>query len=359
MIDLPLVSLDLEILDSDTGSEIIEVGAVKFRGAETLDTFSALVRPKGTLSFRVGNLTGLTARDLARGEPLRDVLDRLSTFVGGATIVGQSIGLDLEHLKKAGLDLANRRFDTFELAVLLRPGLKAYDLGSIARELGVGGEIPHRALADAELARAVFVALVEEAVELPLETLAQVVRLAAPLDWPLEADLRAGVPAPPCRRCCGADASRAIEARSRAARRTDAARRPAESLEPDARFAELDPKALGASIAPGGQVARSLPGYEDRPAQRRMLAAVARRSTTATRCWSRPAPAPASRWRTCCRRCGSRSRTACGSSSRPTRSTSRTSSWTRTSRTCCARPGLPARVSVLKGRPTTSACGAG
>ena len=64
MLDIPLVSLDLEILDSDTGSEIIEVGAVKFRGAETLDTFSALVRPKGTLSFRVGNLTGLTARVL-------------------------------------------------------------------------------------------------------------------------------------------------------------------------------------------------------------------------------------------------------------------------------------------------------
>jgi DNA polymerase III alpha subunit (gram-positive type) len=88
---MPLVSLDLEILDSDTVSDIIEVGALQFRGGETLDTFSALVRPKGTLSYRVGNLTGLTARDLARGELLRTVLDRLSTFVGGATIVGQSI----------------------------------------------------------------------------------------------------------------------------------------------------------------------------------------------------------------------------------------------------------------------------
>ena len=272
MIDLPLVSLDLEILDSDTGSEIIEVGAVKFRGDETLDTFGALVRPKGTLSFRVGNLTGLTARDLARGEPLRDVLDRLSTFVGGATIVGQSIGLDLEHLKKAGLDLANRRFDTFELAVLLRPGLKAYDLGSIARELGVGGEIPHRALADAELARAVFVVLVEEAARLSLETLAQVVRLSAPLDWPpklifeqlyqrrLEEMLRSG-------RVDGADGG------------TDplaGVPPPAssQSLEPEDRLVPLDPKSLGASIGPGGQVARALRGYEDRPAQRRMLAAV-------------------------------------------------------------------------------------
>ena len=271
MIDLPLVSLDLEILDSDTGSEIIEVGAVKFRGAETLDTFSALVRPKGTLSYRVGNLTGLTARDLARGEPLRDVLDRLSTFVGGATIVGQSIALDLEHLKKAGLDLANRRFDTFELAILLRPGLKAYDLGSIAREMGVGGEIPHRALADAELARAVFQALVAAVGELPLETLAQIVRLAAPLDWPLKTIFE---------QVQQAKVRRAIEAgqmEAAGASPLDGLRPPdaAESVEPRDTFVPLDPKSLGASIAPGGPVAQALPGYEDRPAQRRMLAAVA------------------------------------------------------------------------------------
>jgi DNA polymerase-3 subunit epsilon/ATP-dependent DNA helicase DinG len=273
VIDLPLVSLDLEILDSETGSEIIEVGAVKFRGGESLDTFSALIRPKGTLSFRVGNLTGLTARDLARGEPLNVVLDRLSTFVGGVGIVGQSIGLDLEHLKRAGLDLANRRFDTFELAVLLRPGLKAYDLGSIARELGVGGDIPHRALADAELARAVFVALVEDAARLPLETLAQVVRLAAPLDWPLklvfeqlqqrrvQEMLRAG----------------SVDGFTTGANPLDAVKPPvvAESLEPEDGFQRIDAKALGASIGPTGNVARSLSGYEDRPAQRRMLAAVA------------------------------------------------------------------------------------
>jgi ATP-dependent DNA helicase DinG len=273
VIDLPLVSLDLEILDSDTGSEIIEVGAVKFRGAETLDTFSALVRPLGTLSFRVGNLTGLTARDLVRGEPLPDVLDRLSTFVGGATIVGQSVGLDLEHLKKAGLNISNRWFDTFELAVLLRPGLKAYDLGSIARELGVGGEIPHRALADAELARAVFVALVESAEHLPLETLAQIVRLAGPLDWPLKIVfeqvqqhrvgemLRRGTVDGPGARVGPLDGLRAPPS--------------AEAIESADRFVPLDPMALGESIAPGGQIARSLAGYEDRPAQRRMLAGVA------------------------------------------------------------------------------------
>ncbi|MGE3271538.1 MAG: helicase C-terminal domain-containing protein, partial [Chloroflexota bacterium] len=245
--------------------------AVKFRGDETLDTFSALVKPKGALTFKVGNLTGLTARDLARGEPLAAVLQRLSAFVGGATIVGQSIGLDLEHLKKSGLDLANRRFDTFEMAILLRPGLKAYDLGSIARDLGVGGDIPHRALADAELARAVFLALVKTLDDHSLDTLSQVVRLSANLDWPLRTIF---------------DLAQQRRVREMVERRTvetrmggplDGLQPPvsAEPVEPEGRFLRLDGKALSASIAPGGAVARLLRGYEDRPAQRRMLSAVA------------------------------------------------------------------------------------
>ena len=53
MIDLPLVSLDLELLDGDNGAEIIEVGAVKFRGDATLGTFGALVKPSGQLSHRI------------------------------------------------------------------------------------------------------------------------------------------------------------------------------------------------------------------------------------------------------------------------------------------------------------------
>ena len=273
MIDLPLVSLDLEILDTEAGSEIIEVGAVKFRGTETLDTFSAVVRPRGTLSFRVGNLTGLTARDLARGEPLKDVLDQVSRFIGGIPLVGQSIGLDVEHLRKAGLTLANPRLDTFELAVLLLPGLKAYDLGSIARAIGVGGDIPHRALADAELARAVFEALIKLADDLPIDTLGQIVRLSGPLDWPLKLvfaeSQRARV-----REMIAAGSPEAVGAGSGPLAGLVAPPRP-EPVEPTDHFTPLDPPALVRALSPGGPIARALSGYEDRPAQRRMLAAVA------------------------------------------------------------------------------------
>ena len=78
-------------------------------------------------------------------------------------------------------------------------------------------------------------------------------------------------------------------------------------------------------------------------------------STTASTCSSRPAPAPASRWPTSCRRCS----TTSGSSSPPRPSPCSTSSssatsrgWSRRSR----RPGSTRRTPCSRAAPTTPAC---
>ncbi|MDP8922206.1 MAG: exonuclease domain-containing protein, partial [Chloroflexota bacterium] len=271
MIDLPLVSLDLEMLDAEGGSEIVEVGAVKFRGRETLGTFSALVRPRGTPTFHLGELTGLTAADLRDAEDLGVVLGRLSAFIGGAPLVGQSIGIDVENLRRAGLALRNPQLDTFELAILLRPGLRSYDLLSIARDLGVTGGLAHRALSDALLARDVFLKLVERAGALGIDALSQIVRLAGPLDWPLKLVF------------AEAQRARVRELMQRGAADVGAGRGPlgdlppppaVEPLDERPRFVSLDVDALVHSIRPGGAVAEALPGFEERPEQQRMLAAV-------------------------------------------------------------------------------------
>ncbi len=273
MIELPLVSLDLELLDAENGAEIIEVGAVKFRGRETLGTFSTLVRPVGTLSFRIADLTGLTGSQLQQAEELSEVLPRLSTFVGSAPLVGQSIGIDVEHLKRAGLTLKNPRLDTFELATLMRPGLPAYDLAAIARELGIKVTNAHRALSDALVARDVLLALASRADELGLDLLSQVVRLAGPLDWPLKlvfaeaqrTKVRAMIErGDPVRAGAGQDLSAGLSP-------------PADipALVPRERREPLDVQALTRALGPGGSVASHMPEFEDRPEQREMLAAVA------------------------------------------------------------------------------------
>jgi predicted DnaQ family exonuclease/DinG family helicase len=274
MINLPLVSLDLELLGDGESAEIIEVGAVKFRGTETLGTFSALVRPGGQLTYRIEELTGLSQPDLEQAEPLDDVLARLSVFIGGAPLVGQSIGLDVEHLGRAGLPLRNPQLDTFELAMLLRPGLVAYDLGSIARALGVAIEVPHRALPDALLARDVFLALVELVGKIELDTLSQIVRLAGSLDWPLKLVFSEAQ----------REKVRAMVASGALAERVGAQDTlvplmqppPASpSLAPRERPEPLDVARLAASLDEDGAIARAVPRFEERAEQREMLTAVA------------------------------------------------------------------------------------
>ena len=54
------VALDLEATGLDKNKDaIIEVGAVKFKGDETLDTFSSLVRTDIQLSDFIIQLTGI------------------------------------------------------------------------------------------------------------------------------------------------------------------------------------------------------------------------------------------------------------------------------------------------------------
>ena len=75
-----LVSLDLETTGLDPQRDaIIEIGAVKFRGDEVLDTFSTLINPGRAIPPKITDLTGIADRDVATAPRLFDVLPRLSS----------------------------------------------------------------------------------------------------------------------------------------------------------------------------------------------------------------------------------------------------------------------------------------
>lgn len=274
--DALYVALDLELVGSpEDGQEIVEVGAVRFRGAETLATFQTLVRPEQALSAKVRALTGIQPEELRAAPPFRAVAEQVRSFVGDLPIVGQSIQLDVEALRRAGLVLRNPLLDTYELATLLLPRLPSYDLATIAGALGLEDGRPHRALPDALLAMRVFQALVARIEALDPDILMHVNRLAAP-GWPfrplfaeaerrrtreyLRATLGGGEPpgrlsplpqplAPPAR--------------------------PRQPLTPNSGRTPLDVAQVTAALRAGGALAETLRGFEDRPEQQRMARAVA------------------------------------------------------------------------------------
>jgi Rad3-related DNA helicase/DNA polymerase III epsilon subunit-like protein len=269
------VSLDLELAEGPTAPDVIEIGAVRFDRAGHSECWSTLVRPPRGLTYRIERLTGLTETDLASAPPLSVALQALARFVGDLPIVGQSVELDLACLERAGLRLPGPVYDTFELAQLLLPGRPTYDLRSVASALGVAPARQHRALADAETARDVFLALLGRVEGLRLETLMLVNQFATGLRWPL-APLFVAAERAASRRYVEAALAGGTRPQRPDPTGLPSLPEPAEEappLEPN-RAAALSPEALVAALSAGGLVAQRLPGYEERQEQLAMLRAV-------------------------------------------------------------------------------------
>lgn len=113
MSDTVYVALDLEATEMHPErGEIIELGAIKFTTERVLDRWSATVRPRGPVPFGITQLTGITQAEARRAAPFPSIVPALTAFLRNHPIVGQSVWLDVEMLRAAGLTLANPLFDT-------------------------------------------------------------------------------------------------------------------------------------------------------------------------------------------------------------------------------------------------------
>lgn len=284
------VALDLELTPSSGQQRIIEIAGARFVDDEVVETFSTLVDPRCGLDYRIGVLTGISQEQVDSAPDLGSIAPRLLQFIGQDPIAGQSIELDLAALAAAGIELDNRAFDTYLLATLLVPALPAYDLGSIARALGLEPEREHRALTDAITTGRVFAALSGLAVDLGVETLSQLVRLAGrvrgwvPSAFLADAQRRAvrehfmrTRPADPGQ--TGDASAEAIAVPPRLDEASLALPQPPAPritpLRPAEVPSEVDRAELAALMVPGGAVASAFAGFEHRPEQLRMMDGVA------------------------------------------------------------------------------------
>ncbi|WP_026369759.1 helicase C-terminal domain-containing protein [Kallotenue papyrolyticum] len=265
-----VVAIDVETTGLEAGiDEIIEVAAVKFRGDEVLETFQRLVRPRHSLPIKIAQLTGISAAELEQAAPFHTIAPELVRFIKSYPVVGHSVAFDVRMLAAQGLRLAQPAYDTFELATLLLPGLPSYNLTALASRLGIAHPEAHRALADAEVTRRVFVRLLERIAQLDDATLEEIVRLSRQSEWTprllFEAVLR----------------ERAFQALRRPLPAAElpppgVVWRGLKPLEPTGSTALLDPAAIAAFFASDGPLSRAFPGYERRDQQLTMTQAVAR-----------------------------------------------------------------------------------
>ncbi|MCH7706274.1 MAG: 3'-5' exoribonuclease [Chloroflexi bacterium] len=180
------VALDLETTGLDPArDEIIEIGAVRFRGNEILGTYETLVNPGRAVPEFVRQLTGISQRDVDAAPPLSAVAEDMLAFVGDDPVVGHNVGFDLRFLEKAGLRRGNSWYDTLELASAFIPQASDYSLTGLARALGISHGKPHRALEDARLSHKLYLELLRRASEMAPGVLAAIGAITGRSDWGL------------------------------------------------------------------------------------------------------------------------------------------------------------------------------
>ncbi len=272
-----IVALDIETTGLDPNRDaIIEIGAVKFRGYEVLDTWSTLVNPGRPLSPYIVQLTGITQADVNSAPPLSKVLPSLRRFVGDAPVLGHNIDFDLGFLRARGALLQNPALDTYELASVLLPNATRYSLSALARELGVPLESAHRALDDAMATRGVYLRLWEKVLKLPLSLLEEIVSAAQGLDWEALPVFYAALRERARRTRIGQESVRRPDPRTELIEIFGPSPAGWETLQPNDSLIPLDVDALAELFAPGGPISRAFDDYEYRPQQVEMMRSVAR-----------------------------------------------------------------------------------
>ncbi len=179
-----IVALDLETTGLDSRSDtIIEIGARRFDGNRVEDEWTTLINPGRHIPEFISGLTGISDGMVQQAPGIQDVLEELATFIGDAPILGHNIQFDLSFFKKHKLFTLNERIDTYEMAAVLLPSASRYNLGSLGQLLNIPLPATHRALDDARVTHGVYQRLIAQAMELPIDLLAEIVRMSEPLEW--------------------------------------------------------------------------------------------------------------------------------------------------------------------------------
>ena len=136
-------------------AQIIEIGALKVRDGEVVDTFSKLIDPLREVPTEITALTGINT-EMVEGEPTIDiVLPEFIDFAGDDLLLGHNVRFDYSFLKQnamnLNLDFSGSGMDTLRIARAKCPDLQSRSLDFLCNHFGINDENHHRAFNDAKV----------------------------------------------------------------------------------------------------------------------------------------------------------------------------------------------------------------
>lgn len=166
-LDSEFVVFDLEttgLNPQDCG--ITEIGAVKIKEGQVIDTFNSFVNPQMPIPQKITELTGIT-NEMVKDAPLcEEALGRFYEFCGSSVLIAHNAAFDTGFLKvwsqRCGLSFKHTYIDTVRLSRFLFPELKKHKLNLLADYLHLGDFNHHRACDDALVLSSIFFVMVQK-----------------------------------------------------------------------------------------------------------------------------------------------------------------------------------------------------
>ena len=159
------IVLDLEMTGlSAKTDQIIEIGAIKIRDGQLVDTYHCVVDARCSVPERITQLTGITDEMVRNGVERDAAISGLLDFMEGFVLVGQNLNFDYGFMKQWAVNhkrpLEAKACDTLKIARELLPAEQSKKLTSLCEFFGIDRQREHRALDDAIETQKVFEALV-------------------------------------------------------------------------------------------------------------------------------------------------------------------------------------------------------
>lgn len=159
------ICIDLETTGLNPKRDrIIEIGAVKVRNGQIVDTFQQLIDPKQQLEERVETLTGISSKELEGQPTIQEVIPTLKEFLSEDVLLGHRVLFDYSFLKRAFINekmpFERKGIDTLKLARQFVTDCESKKLESLCKHYEIKHQA-HRALGDAMATVELYQKLVE------------------------------------------------------------------------------------------------------------------------------------------------------------------------------------------------------
>ena len=181
--DAETIVFDIETTGlSVQNCKITEIGAVKIKNGEIVDTFNTFVNPEVPIPAEIVELTSITDEMVADAPKINEALRAFFDFVGGdrKLLVAHNASFDTGFIRYAaeqcGMPFNNPYLDTVALSRYINPTLKKHKLDVLAEHYGLGDFNHHRACDDAAMLAAIYFKMIKSMKEQDIKSFEQLKR---------------------------------------------------------------------------------------------------------------------------------------------------------------------------------------